>query len=77
MAKLKSKHAEHDDIRNEIGVKKLHTTINNGKSGKKLPMQALFQSDEEVMSSSYASLHRVVAKADLFSQKVKLFKTKN
>ena len=44
---------------------------------KKLPMQALFQSDEEVMSSSYASLHRVVEKADLFSQKVKLFKTKN
>ena len=36
MAKLKSKHAEHDDIRNEIGVKKLHTTINNSKYGKKI-----------------------------------------
>lgn len=35
MAKLQSKHAEHNGIRNEIGVKKLHTTINNGKSGNK------------------------------------------
>ena len=35
MAKLKSKHAKHNGIRNEIGVKKLHTTINNGKSGNK------------------------------------------
>jgi len=31
MAKLKSKHAEHNGIRNDLGVK-LHTKINNGKT---------------------------------------------
>ena len=40
MAKLKSKHAVHNGIRNEIGVKKLHTKINNGKSGNKKPTNA-------------------------------------
>ena len=74
MAKLKSKHAVHNGIRNEIGVKKLHTKINNGKSGNK-----------KLTNAGTIPIRRrgnefelcVVAKADLFSQKVKLFKTKN
>ena len=40
MAMLKSAHGEHCYTNNEIGVKKLHTTINNGKSENKKPINA-------------------------------------
>ena len=74
MAKLKSRHAVRNGIRNEMGVKKLHTTINKSKSGNK-----------KLTNAGTIPIRRrgnefelcVVAKADLFSQKVKLFKTKN